>query len=183
MLKLEDIMQDDVISVAPELTLRDLIGVLTEHDVTGAPVVANGRVVGVVSATDVLEHEGETPGVPVERRDFEAESEWGDAATWDEGSAPLSEYFTGIWEPQAVDTFERMETTDQPEWDILDQHTVGEVMSRRIISLPSDAPVRKAARMMLDADVHRVLVMDGDELRGIVTATDIVRAVADDRLK
>ena len=34
---------------------------------------------------------------------------------------------------------------------------------------------------MTDAGVQRLLVMEGDVLRGIVTATDMVRALADER--
>lgn len=183
MLKMKDVMEREMVTVAPELSLRDLVGVLTEHEVTGAPVVAQGRVLGVVSATDLLELEGDVPGVPVEREEEVSPEEWGRAEPWEEGGAPLSVYFSQIWEPQEVDVLERMETTDRPEWDLLDEYTVADVMSRTVISLTSNAELRKAARLMLDAGVHRILVVDDGELKGIVTTTDIVRAVATGQLK
>lgn len=186
MLKLTDIMETEVLTVAPELTLRDLVGVLTDHGVTGAPVVANGRVVGVVSATDVLELEEGTPGPPVERTGSIPDTEWTATERWEEWGeeegTPVSEYFTHVWEPQEVDVYERMAVTDRPEWDVLEEHTVSEVMSRKLVTLPPDAPVKQAAERMLEADVHRILVMEGEELKGIVTTTDIVRAVGDARL-
>jgi CBS domain-containing protein len=52
-------------------------------------------------------------------------------------------------------------------------------MTREVISQPSETSVREAARYLLDVGIHRVLVIDNGQLQGIVTTTDIVRAVAD----
>ena len=51
-------------------------------------------------------------------------------------------------------------------------------MTRSVCALASTTPVREAAECMLRAGVHRVLVMDDEELIGVVTTTDIVKAVA-----
>jgi CBS domain-containing protein len=66
--------------------------------------------------------------------------------------------------------------------NLLEEHTVSEVMNRRIYSLPPDTFVDKAADFMRMADVHRVLVMDGESLIGLVTTRDIANAVADHQL-
>jgi CBS domain-containing protein len=65
-----------------------------------------------------------------------------------------------------------------PGWDALDEHTVAEVMSLRILSVPPAAEVRALAELMDGEGVHRLLVMDEEVLVGIVTASDLVRAVA-----
>jgi len=50
-----DVMQTDVVAVVPEMTVRELIHLLLEERITGAPVLApTGKVLGVVSGTDVL---------------------------------------------------------------------------------------------------------------------------------
>jgi CBS domain-containing protein len=50
-----DVMQTDVIAVVPEMTVRELVHLLLEERITGAPVLApTGKVLGVVSGTDVL---------------------------------------------------------------------------------------------------------------------------------
>ncbi len=67
--------------------------------------------------------------------------------------------------------------------DLLDQYTVADVMTRKVLSRSSGTTLKQAARYMLDAGIHRVLVIDDGELQGIVTTTDIVRAVADGKLK
>ncbi len=55
-------------------------------------------------------------------------------------------------------------------------------MTRRVVAVTPDADVRDAAAVMIEAGVHRVLVMNGRELLGILSATDVVRAVAESRL-
>jgi len=41
MLRLQDIMTRDVVTVSPELTLRDAMELLTSLHISGAPVVGN----------------------------------------------------------------------------------------------------------------------------------------------
>jgi CBS domain-containing protein len=69
-----------------------------------------------------------------------------------------------------------------PDSNPLDDRTVGEVMNRQVFSLPPDTFVDKAADVMRTADMHRVLVMDGDALIGLVTTRDLANAVADHQL-
>jgi CBS domain-containing protein len=71
-----------------------------------------------------------------------------------------------------------MESTEGPEWNVMDEHTVADVMTRRVISLGRDATVREAARLMLEAGVHRILVLEDTRLVGLVTNTDILKAVS-----
>ena len=73
----------------------------------------------------------------------------------------------------------RIETSDGPEWNHLGERTVAEAMTPSVWSVTSDTPVRDAARVMLDNRIHRVLVVDAGRLIGIVSSSDIVRAVAD----
>jgi CBS domain-containing protein len=175
MLKLENIMKRDVVAVAPEITLREVVEILTQNQVSGVPVVAGGVVVGVASTMDILEFQEDTPG-------GRAGGERAAPSRKPEGSAPASEFFSDMWEPSEIDALDRM-TEDSVVWDRLSEYTVADVMTREIVSQPSDATVRDAARYMLDAGVHRLLVIDAGRLEGIVTTTDIVRAVAEGKLE
>jgi CBS domain-containing protein len=57
---------------------------------------------------------------------------------------------------------------------------IREVITKDVVSLPSDASIMDAARTMRDRDIGDVLVVEGDRLKGIVTDRDIViRAIAD----
>jgi CBS domain-containing protein len=161
MLRLRDIMTREVLTLAPELSLRDALSVLVTRHISGAPVVSNGKVVGVVSLTDLAEFSSNSPGVPTE---------------------PPSAFFAEMWDDTGADVDERMAESGSPEWNVLEETTVGEVMSRDVRSLPSDAAVEEAAEFMRSAGIHRVLVMAGGELEGIVSTSDIAAAVADNRL-
>jgi CBS domain-containing protein len=48
---------------------------------------------------------------------------------------------------------------------------------REIITIPGDASVFDAIKLMADREVGSLLVMDGDELQGIVTERDYARKV------
>ena len=54
--------------------------------------------------------------------------------------------------------------------------TVGEIMTRAVITIGPDAPAREGARLMLDHTIGALPVVDGGHLVGIITETDIVRA-------
>ncbi len=56
--------------------------------------------------------------------------------------------------------------------------TVGQIMSRRVISVPEDASVDAIAQILTSNRIKRVPVMAGDRLLGIVSRADIVRMMA-----
>ena len=49
-----DIMTPDVISVAPDTPLADVVRLLLEHRISAVPVVQDGAVVGIISEGDLL---------------------------------------------------------------------------------------------------------------------------------
>jgi CBS domain-containing protein len=54
-MRVEDLMNRDVVSVTPDATLKEVAHVLIERGVAGVPVCdAGGRVLGVVSESDIL---------------------------------------------------------------------------------------------------------------------------------
>jgi len=55
---------------------------------------------------------------------------------------------------------------------------VRDIMTPRPLTVSSDADVREAAQQMLYAEVHRLFVTSGNQLVGVISTTDIVRAVA-----
>jgi hypothetical protein len=92
-------------------------------------------------------------------------------------------FFLDWWDDAGADVSERMDKSEGPEWNALEEHEVSEAMTRGpLLALPASASVQDAARMMDGSKVHRILVTDGDQLVGIITSSDIARAVADDRL-
>jgi CBS domain-containing protein len=129
-MKVAELMQRDVKSIRSEASVAEAILTLADAHISGVPVVdGTGRMVGVLSSTDLLS----------------AEAEADDATS-----------------RQAL-----LENTE-----------VQEIMTRRPYTVAPTADVREAAQQMLYADVHRLFVTDGDTVVGVISSTDIVRAVA-----
>ena len=59
---------------------------------------------------------------------------------------------------------------------LLSRLTVGEIMTRSVITIGPDSPAREGARLMLDHRIGALPVLDDGRLIGIITETDIVRA-------
>ena len=176
MLTVEQVMTSDVLVLSPETTLRDAVEALATRHVSGAPVISGGRVVGTLSASDVLSFEASMPGVPTERE--ASESLLDDFVDWEDETDPPASYFTDLWEDAGADAAERFSSTETPEWDVLTEHTVGEAMSHTVLAVPPSAPLQLAAEAMDQSGAHRVLVLDAGRLVGIVTTMDVTRVVA-----
>lgn len=181
MLALRDIMTRDVVTVSPELSLRDAMALLASRHISGAPVVSSGQVVGVVSLTDLVEYAAAIPGVPTERPEAPADP-LDDPVEWLPDEDPPGAYFAQLWEDSGAEVTERLSSTSGPEWNALEEHTVAEAMNRRIVSLPGATPVEDAAELMQRKGIHRVIVMEGPKLVGVVSTKDVSDAVAEQKL-
>jgi CBS domain-containing protein len=149
-----DIMQRDMVTVAPNDTLRDALALMTENHVTGLPVMdGKSRCIGLITASDILGFEEE-----------HAEESTNDG---------MLQHFNpeiSRWESVPISAFGLEEFGDV---------RVEEVMTRDLISVDRNTPLKKVARKMLDNDVHRVLVMDDKfNLYGIISSFDFVRVIA-----
>jgi CBS domain-containing protein len=182
MLRIRDAMTRDVLTVTSESTLREAVDLFVSRHVSGAPVLDGQRVVGVVSATDVLEFVATNPPVPRQRADQREIGEWAELPASEPEDAAPGAYFAEMWEEADAETTQRFADSDGPEWDVFAEHTVQEVMTRAVHALPSTQSITAAAEYMKTAAVHRLLVIDEGKLVGIITSTDIARAVADHQL-
>src|SRR5439155_16994329 len=60
--------------------------------------------------------------------------------------------------------------------------TVGQIMTREVLSAPEDSNVDDLCRLMWEHRIHRVPIVRGLLLVGIVSALDVCRAVLDGRI-
>ena len=58
MMVLRDIMTRDVVYVTPDTPITDVVSILSSEFITGVPVLSSNRVVGVISASDIVEFAG-----------------------------------------------------------------------------------------------------------------------------
>lgn len=75
---------------------------------------------------------------------------------------------------------EPSEATSLNVWELnylLSQTTVARVMSRPVITVPLDTSIADAAQLMLENRIAGLPVVDGGDLVGIITESDIFRMV------
>jgi CBS domain-containing protein len=65
---------------------------------------------------------------------------------------------------------------------LLESTLAQDIMTPRPLTIDPQAEVRDAAREMLYAEVHRLFVVSGNRLVGVISSSDIVRAVATGKL-
>jgi CBS domain-containing protein len=133
-MRISELMQTDVETVGAETPVNDAFVALAESRVSALPVVDGaGRLVGVISRTDILASEEEAKDEAAREALFEGTS-------------------------------------------------VRELMTSPALTITPDASIREAAQQMLSAGVHRLFVTSGERVAGVISITDIVRAVATGRL-
>ncbi len=174
MLKTRDIMTRELLTFAPGMTLREAAELLTERKVSGAPVVAGPRLVGVISASDILEFVAERED-DVERA---REEDWADI-DGDDGPAGFFEIRDDDGDE---DLTQLLDIVREGKRDELDERTVEDVMTQSLFSMPSTSDVPAVADYMRRTGVHRILIVDDGQLVGIVSTMDVVRAVAEHKL-
>ena len=190
MLRLRDIMTTEIVTLDPNITIREAMDTFVSRRISGAPVVEGAAVVGVVSATDLLQLAAALPGVPTER---DLATDMLDAVRGDDIDVdrlstegpddPSALFFTDLWDDAGATVVERMAVPMMAEWNTLEEHTVSEAMTRAPVhALTPETFVTTAADYMRRERIHRVLVMTGQALVGVVTTSDITAAVADGKL-
>jgi CBS domain-containing protein len=180
MLRLRDIMTKDVITVTPDMSLRDTMELFSSHHISGAPVVQGGKVIGLISATDILEFASNAARAVAEPAPEPFPQDLPEPDDWEPDEVPETGYIAELWmrrDPEADDS-----PAPAVPRDPLDMYTVSDAMTHGIYGLAPDAPASAAAESMRAANVHRLLVMDDGKLVGIITTMDLVRAVADRKL-
>jgi CBS domain-containing protein len=179
MKKVRDIMTGSPVTLEERMSLRDAIETLERARASGAPVVAGSKVVGVASRTDILGFMADSAAIPRRGSRF---VEFGRAA----GSAgdPADEadpaaYYSDRWEEPESELWGEVAGDESGQLSPLDQHSVADVMTRSVVSVDPEASIQEAARRMVEMRIHRLLVMGGDDLVGVVSTMDVVRAVAE----
>ena len=169
-----DVMTPEVTTLDASATLRQAADLFAAEAISGAPVVQGTEVVGVLSVRDILDFAASLPATA------DAESAGSalapDEIDYDEEGA---RFFVDLWDEAPADVLARLEASEMGGWDVLDEHDVAEIMTRKVISVTPDATLREVARELLSHRIHRIVVMEDGRLAGLVTTTDLVRHLAE----
>jgi CBS domain-containing protein len=56
--------------------------------------------------------------------------------------------------------------------------TAGQIMTRNAVTVAPDESLQRVCELMYNRRIHRVVVAEGRQIRGIITTMDILRAIA-----
>ena len=181
MLRVNDLMRRDVVTVRPEDSARTLArGARGLRDQRRTRGDTAGRVVGVVSATDLVRLAADEADVnlsAVAVRPNVDRSPDPDADPDDAIEADAWGFFLPEDSP-----FQGTELLDQVPETSFDTVSVADLMTPVTFSVGPEMPVPELCEFLVRGRIHRALVVDDDELLGIVTSQDVLKAVADERL-
>jgi CBS domain-containing protein len=168
---------------------------LWQNQVSGAPVVnAEGKCIGVLSAMDVLRMAENRPDVsrltapplPVTcSYQISAQAEDGSLmrlCTLPAGVCPIQRLHEGAHgEKQIVCSQPHSVLVDWQivELEKLPDDDVRQFMTTGPVTVRADTDIRELARMMINAHIHRLIVVDeADKPIGIVSSSDLLIALA-----
>lgn len=153
-LRAQDIMNPEVMSVQPDLTVAELAAFLVDQEISGAPVENElGKLVGVVSVTDIVR----------------ATSSGGERYSPDHDPS----FYVRGWE-------DRLEPQDLEGFHFDDEGLlVRDIMTPSVFAVEASTPVREVARSMMESHLHRMLVVRDDKIVGIVSTSDMLQMVVE----
>jgi CBS domain-containing protein len=148
-LPVTDVMTSPVVTLQATTTVEEALGVLSRNGISGAPVVgADKRLAGVLDDSDLLVAEARLHG-------------------------PTAIEILGAYIPLPG---EQRRFAEEVRHALA--RTVGDLMDAEAPALGPEATVEDAATIMVDQQVSRIPIVDGERrVIGIITRGDIVEAM------
>ncbi len=149
-----EIMTRGVLTVGPDWPLDRLVEFLTDHSISGAPVLGDdGTPLGVVSVTDVARSRNII-----------------DTA----GAAHAPAYYTrGIEHSVANEELKNFHGEDESG------ATVRDIMTPVVFSVEETATVQDVADAMIRGRIHRVFITERSKLVGVISSLDLLPLIRD----
>ena len=150
----KDIMSEDVVFVYEGWSIKRLATFLSEHEITGAPVVAPDQsLVGVVSTSDIFQFAN---------------------LNHDERIQALRNHYQ-----QAFNDDFNQEDLEKWSEHAEENCTVGQIMNREVIAVPDTASFSEVCAVFLKNGIHRVFVTKDGLIKGVITTTNIFSVIVD----
>ncbi len=179
MIAVKDIMQKDVVTVTTDTTARYLARLLADEEISGVPVLdGNGNLAGVVSSTDLVRLAAEEAGVRVRPVGVGVGVDPILDPDSDDDEIEAEEDPYGFFLPEDSPYAGARLLEEWPESDF-DEMLVRDIMTPVSFSVEPATTVPELCEYLVRGRIHRAVVVEGKELKGIVTSADVLRAVAE----
>ena len=145
----KEVMSSPVLTVTPETALKDAVSLLSDHHISGLPVVdQNGILIGELTEQNLMVRESGVDAGPY------------------------------VMLLDSVIYLKNPLNWDKQVHQVLGT-TVGDLMGRDLHSCSENPPLPKAASMLHERSTQRLIVVDDNKHPvGVLTRGDIVRALA-----
>jgi len=148
MLTAKDIMTKKVITVTPDLLVKELAALLLTHRIGGAPVVdADQTLLGVVTESDLID-QSKNVHIPTVISILD------------------SVFF--LESPKKMDL----------EIKKMAGRTVRDICASELVTVTEDTPLSVIATIMSEKKVHTLPVLAAGALVGVIGKTDLIRAIS-----
>jgi CBS domain-containing protein len=151
--KVKEVMSSPVLTISPDTPVKDAAALLAERNVSGAPVVENGIVVGIFSEIDLLK------SMKTTKKDMRL--------------VFPSISSIGIAFQEEITQREILEAYEE-----IGNASVRDLMSKDVVTISPDITLNEAILKMVQHKINRLPVVLNKELLGIVTRGDIIRGLA-----
>ena len=148
--KVKDYMSKNIIKFSPEDSIFKVAKVLSKKNISGAPVVKNGKLVGIISESDIVKFM--RINLPIKS----------------EKPAILSLILAALIKDHLQ--FKK-------ELKRISKFKVENVMSKDVITISPEDTILDAATQMAKHDIHRLPVVKNGKLVGIITRADLIKAL------
>lgn len=146
-LKVRDIMTPDPVTVAPDMSVTEAARIMVEKRIGALPVLEGDVMIGIVTEGDLIMQDVKL------------------------------EYPTYLHLLDGLIMYPPSTARFESELKKAVAADVRAVMTTDPITVQVDAPIEDAATLLVDREVSRLPVMEGDKLVGMVSKSDIVRSL------
>ena len=150
--KVKDYMSQKVVTISPEASIFEAAEILAKHHISGAPVIKNDKLIGVISESDIVNFmrlKLPTSGIKEEPH-----------LSW-----------------LIIANLIKNHLQFKKELKRISEFKVKNVMSKDPITIGPEETILEAATKMAKHDVQRLLVVERGKLVGIITRADLLRAL------
>ena len=191
-MQVKNLMSEDLITVDKDQSLSDALKLLRKHNVSRLPVINKKELVGIVSERDIANKLGSSKyeSMPASRLHVSSVMvkdvitvpetiQLADVAKLmlDEGigSVPV------MCEDKMVGIVSKADFVTLADGIAFDKISVKEIMCKDLIVVSPTERLVHARRLMLESNIGRLPVVEDDEVIGMVTSKDLMRAFIDFR--
>ena len=191
-MQIKNLMSEDLITIDKDQNLSDALKLLRKHNVSRLPVTNNKELVGIISERDIANKLGSSKyeSMPASRLHV--------------SSVMVKDVFTvpqtmqlddvaklmlenGIGSVPVMDDGKMVGIVSKADFVTLavgiafEKYFVKELMSKELTVVSPSERLVHARRQMIESKVGRLPVVEDEELKGMVTSKDLMRAFIDFR--